>query len=137
MEIIRSKKSILFILITLTAGVLIYVFLRPPLYWSSTLIVLNHEIVDITWLPPYISMFILYHFADILWALAFAETVYVINGNHMLGIIVAFISTVLFETMQYFDILPGTGDIWDVFFVAISLFIYLVIRKGVRNEKEV
>jgi len=75
----------------------------------------------------------------VVWALAFAETVYVIKDNYLLGAFVAFFATILFESMQFFSIVPGTGDIWDVIFVAISLLGYLLIRKrgamGTENEK--
>ena len=137
--ILRKKKSIMYILVALLIGVLIYVLFRPPLQRSVAFQYRNHAIVDLTWLPTPISIFVLYHLADILWALAFAETVYVIKGSHTLGALIALVSTALFETMQYFGVFAGTGDIWDVIFVAISLFGYWAIkgRRGVRNENKI
>jgi len=135
---IRKKfKNILIIFILLLIGLLTYVLFRPPLSWLVFINSGNQAIINLSWLPNPISAFILFHLADVLWALALAETVYIIKGNHLFAAFVALASTILFESMQYFNIIPGTGDIWDVIFVAISLFVYVLIKKRGKNEKMV
>jgi glycopeptide antibiotics resistance protein len=75
--------------------------------------------------------------SDVLWALAFAETVYVIKKSVAFCVIASFCLTVAFEMLQYFGIVRGTGDIWDIIFVAIFLSIYYTIKKrGKMNERE-
>jgi steroid 5-alpha reductase family enzyme len=71
-----------------------------------------------------------------LWALAFAETVYIIKKNLMLAISIALVSTILYEAAQYFGIVSGTGDIWDVIFVVLALTIYFTYKRRCRNEKQ-
>ena len=136
-DIIRKKiKSIFIILTLLLIGLLIYVLFRAPLSWLAVLNSTNQAIIDLSWLPTPLATFILNHLTGVVWALALAETVYVIKDNYLLGTFIAFASTVLFESMQYFNFIPGTGDIWDVIFVTISLIGYLLIKKRGRNEKK-
>jgi glycopeptide antibiotics resistance protein len=81
-------------------------------------------------------MFLLYHLSDVMWALALAESVHLITKNITFAVITTFILTVLFEVMQYFRIVKGTGDIWDILFVAVSLSIYfMIMRRRHENEK--
>jgi hypothetical protein len=127
----NKTGSILFIFITLLAGMLIYFLFRPPLSWFPDIRGWDKTIVDLSWLPLPVSVFIKYHLSDILWALALAETVYVISNNLKFAFLTALVSTLLFEIMQYFGIVKGTGDILDVVFVAGSLSIYFIIKKGV------
>ena len=130
-------KSILFIFISLSLGTLIYVLFRPPLSWFPTIPDWDKAIVDISWLPTPLSSFILYHLSDVMWALALSETIFLIKKNLLFAVVMAFILTVIFESMQYLKLVRGTGDIWDVIFVTISLLIYYFIRKrSLKNEKE-
>ena len=130
-------KSILFIFISLSLGTLIYVLFRPPLSWFPTIPDWDKAIVDISWLPTPLSSFILYHLSDVMWAVALSETIFLIKKNLLFAIVMAFILTVIFESMQYLKLVRGTGDIWDVIFVTISLLIYYFIRKrSLKNEKE-
>jgi hypothetical protein len=132
----NKTKSIAFIIATLFIGTMIYLLFRPPLSWLPSIKGWDKAIIDISWLPLPISGFILYHFSDVLWALAFAETLYVIKNNLYIAVLISLVSTAVFETLQYFGVARGTGDIWDFIFVAISLSIYFVIKKGVnKNEK--
>jgi hypothetical protein len=134
----RQVKSVIFILITLFFGALIYLLFRPPLSWLQGVGGWNNVIIDISRLPLPVSNFILYHLSDVLWALALAETIYFIKKNLYLAFWLALILTVLFETMQYFKIVKGTGDIWDIIFVAVSLSIYFMIKKRkYRHEEKV
>jgi len=130
-------KSILFIFISLSLGTLIYVLFRPPLSWFPTIPDWDKAIVDISWLPTPLSSFILYHLSDVMWALALSETIFLIKKNLLFAVVITFVLTVIFESMQYLKLVRGTGDIWDVIFVTISLSIYYFIKKrSLKNEKE-
>jgi len=121
--------SILFITITLSIGVSTYILFRPPLYWFPKIDNWNTAIINISWLPSLLSSFILYHLSDVMWALALTETLYIIKNNLLFAVLITFVLTLLFEVMQYFMIVRGTGDILDIIFVSISLSIYYLIRK--------
>jgi hypothetical protein len=123
------KKSILFIFSALLIGSSVYLLFRPPFTWLPEIGGWNKAVVDLSRLPTPVSDFILYHLSDVMWALALAETVYVVKKNLYLGVFTALGLTILFEVMQYSGIVRGTGDIWDVIFVAISLSIYYLIKK--------
>jgi len=70
-----------------------------------------------------------------MWALALAETVYFLKRSLWLSVIIALAMTILFETAQYFKVVGGTGDIFDVIFVAVSLSIYFLIKKGLHKNE--
>jgi len=128
-------KSIFFITVSLFVGALIYLLFRPPLSWVPNIWGWDKAIIDISWLPSFVSGFILFHLSDILWALAFAETIYVIKRSLYLAVSISFISTTTFETLQFVGIVRGTGDIWDVILVTISLSMYFFIKKGYMKMK--
>ncbi|MCL2605562.1 MAG: hypothetical protein FWD90_13905 [Defluviitaleaceae bacterium] len=126
----NTAKSIMFIHITLLIGVMVYILLKPPLSWMPNVGGWDKPIINITWMPKPISDFILYHLSDVLWALAFAETVFVIKRNLCFVVLIVFTLTVVYEAAQYIGIVKGTGDIRDIIFVAFSLSIYYKITKG-------
>jgi hypothetical protein len=129
-------RSFSFIFITLFIAVLTYVLFRPPLSWFPNSWEWDKAIIDLSRLPNLISNFIKYHLADVLWALALAEAVCIIKKNLNFSVIVALIATILFEFMQYLGIVKGTGDIFDVIFVAVSLSIYFLIKKRSYTNEE-
>jgi len=130
-------KSVLFIVISLSFGILLYILFRPPLSWFPDIKGWDKAIIDISWLPSLLSSFILYHLSDIIWSLALAEAVYLIKNNLILAVISSLILTILFELLQILKVVKGTGDIWDIIFVTVFLSIYYFIkRKGYKNEKE-
>jgi hypothetical protein len=132
----KQVKSILFVLSCLFIGALPYFFFRPPFSWLPVIGRREEAIADISWMPLFMSDFVLYHLSDVLWALALAETAYLIKKNLRHAVAISFASTALFETMQYFGVIRGTGDIWDIIFAAISLVVYFFFKKGVcKNEK--
>ncbi|MCL2634135.1 MAG: hypothetical protein FWD34_06430 [Oscillospiraceae bacterium] len=134
----RPVGSFLFMFTALLLGVMIYVLFRPPLSWFPIIGNLDNAIIDLSQLPIFLSDFIKYHLSDILWALALAETVYIIKNNIYFAFFTALILTILFEIMQYIGIVSGTGDVLDVVFVACSLSIYFIIKKRKhRHEKEI
>jgi hypothetical protein len=76
----QSKiKSLSFISVSLFFGMLIYFLFRPPLSWMPKISGWDRTIIDLAWVPLPVSAFIKYHLSDILWALALAETVYIIK----------------------------------------------------------
>jgi len=131
-------RVILRIILPLFIGAFIYILFRPPLSWFPNVYGWDKAIIDLSSLPSFITSFILYHLTDVLWALSFTETLYLVSKNKYLAITIVFILTVLFELGQHYSIFPGTGDIRDVFFVTILLIIYLIIalRKDNKHEKD-
>ena len=132
-----TKWSIFFIATALFIGSSVYILFRTPLSWFPDISGWDRAIINLSGVSPQLSAFIKFHLSDVMWALAFAETVYIIKNSLWLGVIVALVATILYEAMQYFGVIRGTGDIWDIFFVAISLAIYFILRKrGIMYEKQ-
>jgi hypothetical protein len=121
----------------LLVGSLVYLLFRPPLSWFPKIASWDSAVIELSCLPSFISSFVKFHLSDVVWALALGETVYFIKKNLLLGVVIALASTIIFESMQFLGIIPGTGDIWDIIFVTIALSIYYIIKKrGIFNEKQ-
>ena len=127
------------ILLPLFLGSIVYLLFRPPLPIMQWLFTWDGALINISTLPNFLSSFILFHFTDILWALSFTETIYILSKNKYLAVIIVTVFTIVFELSQYFGVIAGTGDICDVIYVIAMLIIYLIImtkRKGPKNEKK-
>ena len=129
MENLKGKSWIM-ILLPLFLGTIIYLLFRPPLSWFPNVFGWEKAVIDISGMPAPISVFILYHLSDVLWAISFAEILYAINRNRRSAIAVVIAVTVLLNIAQYFKIVKGTADILDIIYIVISLSIYFIIGKG-------
>ncbi len=68
---------------------------------------------------------------DGLWAYALMSTILIIWNRviNVFWIITSFIIFPVFEALQYFHIIPGRGDFWDILIYFIFSFIALVTNK--------
>ena len=115
------------IVLPLFVGALVYLLFRPPLSLMRNIIAWEDSLISLAVLPDFLSSFVLYHLTDVLWALSFVEAIYIISKNKYLAVIIVAVFTIIFEIGQYYSIIKGTGDIWDVIFVIAMLIIYLII----------
>ncbi len=75
------------------------------------------------------------YLADLCWAIAFTITVSMFTNNPYEIIFIPIICGTLLEIGQYYLLIPGTGDIYDVVVeVGACILTSLIIRR--RNEKE-
>ena len=82
--------------------------------------VLIYAIPDLKKLPSFFSNYL----PDGLWAYAFLSCIIIIWNRqiHIPWLIAVFISFVMFEALQYLEIINGTGDIKDV----VTYFIFSI-----------
>ena len=65
------------------------------------------------------------YFPDGLWAYSFISIILIIWDRRInyFWILVVFIFSIIFELLQYYHIINGTGDIWDI----VTYFIFFAI----------
>lgn len=68
------------------------------------------------------------HLADGLWAYAFLSCILIIwdRKSNLAWIVLTIVFSILFELFQYWHLVAGTGDLWDV--VVYLLFFLLALQ---------
>jgi len=131
-----KNKSWIFVFVTLFFGALIYLLFKPPFSWMPNFFGWNKAIISLSWLPSPISIFIKCHLSDILWALSFAEMIYIFKHNYYYSFFIVLIFTILLNISQYYGITMGTADILDVLFIFGFLVIYIIISKEIKKDEK-
>jgi hypothetical protein len=79
---------------------------------------------------------------DICWAYAFANTILIIwqRKYNFYWLVTCFIVSTIFELLQYYNLIEGTGDVWDVLVYLLgfllSIFLNNPNKKLFLNEQE-
>lgn len=122
------KKRVILTLLaifSLITGLLIYLFLRKDTYlhgyFSADLC--NYVYVNVK--RNFWTDFIRYYLPDFLWAFAFGAALTAVSYSHNRIVIilfsaVSFLIGVLFEFVQYFGIVNGTFDYFDILMYAVA-----------------
>ncbi|MBP3696375.1 MAG: hypothetical protein J6J45_02435 [Clostridia bacterium] len=122
------KKRVILTLLaifSLITGLLIYLFLRKDTYlhgyFSAELC--NYVYVNVK--SNILTDFIRYYLPDFLWAFAFGAALTAVSYSHNRIVIilfsaVSFLIGVLFEFVQYFGIVNGTFDYFDILMYAVA-----------------
>lgn len=122
------KKRVILTLLaifSLITGLLIYLFLRKDTYlhgyFSAELC--NYVYVNVK--SNILTNFIRYYLPDFLWAFAFGAALTAVSYSHNRIVIilfsaVSFLIGVLFEFVQYFGIVNGTFDYFDILMYAVA-----------------
>lgn len=127
------------IIIPLTAGFLIYVFLKQGTHINRFLSLF--EINFYMSVPDNLFFSVLKNWAtDFLWAYALTFSMYSVLKKYQYGLILSAVSAFLLgaalETAQKTDIISGTFDIFDLAAEAFAVILSIIIIKGVqKNEK--
>ena len=140
----RNNKAILFFLVNaiipILIGLILYLFIKPDSYVSQ----LINKIVSV----PSVSLqynnvliyFIRFYLCDMLWAYSLTFTMYLILVNDFGGMILCFliagVFSIFIELLQYFGIVSGTFDFFDVIAEMISIVLALGIIKIFYWRKE-
>ena len=128
-----NTKKLLFCVsqsvIGLTFGGIIYVLLGKNTYINR---ILNYN-VDIE-LTPFLS-FLRFYFADFLWAYGLCFSLSVILDCKKAAIITVLFSA-LYEILQYFNVISGTGVFFDVLVYLAASFIVAFIIKFLFNKEK-
>ncbi len=142
----RKHRIILLlnIIIPLIFGLVIYLLLKPNTYISELIYSLFNIRFDY-----YISnkgiirIFIYNYLCDILWAYALTFTVYYFVNSfthkYLLTLFITNMFCVLIELLQYFGIVSGTFDIFDILLECVSsalalMYILFLFHGGKENE---
>ena len=85
-------------------------------------------IIYITGDAHVLPMLLQNHLADGLWAYAFLSCILIIwdRKSNLAWIVLTIVISILFELFQYWHLVAGTGDIWDV--VVYLLFFLLALQ---------
>jgi len=130
----KKVKITVFVVFPLLFGVLIYALLRdqPPfrhlIPWST-------PAIDISSLPRFIRVFIVYRLPDMLWAFSFITALDMRLNNSILSSLIVLSMFITYEYMQYESIVRGTGDVGDIFFVLNTIIIYILTLGRKKNAK--
>ncbi len=127
-SIIIGSISLLFLLI----GIGIYFVFRTPIRVFEILGIAQYQIVVLETQNP-LNYFIVYCLSDALWymALLLLQTCF-LAGKGLLNrllIIIAISLPFLLEVFQYFDIMCGTFDWYDILTYCLTLIFYLLCLK--------
>lgn len=114
-KLFRSVTKAFLSILPLSFGVLIYAF-RP--------IVCRNMFGNI----------LLCWFPDILWAMSLFLVLNLVGSKVEISFIITCICVVLFECLQAFHIINGTGDFWDAFNSIIFVIPLFFIIKGKENK---
>jgi len=135
----RWLSNAFFISVPLLLGLLVYVLFRPPLPIARKYLAFlhwNNVLIELSFLPVFLSAFIKFHLADILWALSFFAAVFAIKRSFLFSFIVVMCVDILYELAQFTGVVTGTGDWLDVFFVLCSLTIIFFIRTVSKQHEQ-
>ena len=112
----QRLKYFLLGLASIVLGLLIYLIFRPNTY-VSVLVKMFLRIDIPAELSNYNVPFLKYYFADYLWAFAFSCWLRCIPFNvrkrDAVCFLVVGVTGILYEIMQFFGVVSGTGDIYD------------------------
>ena len=124
---------------TLICGLFVYLIFRPNTYVTKFIFGIIPLEPAMTVKPEWLK----YYAGDFLWAFSlscFIYAIYLPNIKRGLGCsgIVAFVG-LSYELMQYFKVVPGTGDIVDVLFyllaaIAVNIINYLRRKKDDKQK---
>lgn len=135
----RAKKNYLICFISLIIGSLLYILLRP----NTDIARLLAEFVYLTKLQQICqlnaSAFLKFYLPDFLWALSLGCGLIAVNNPKHIGIIgcsfASFLCGLIWELLQYYQIIKGTGDIHDIimYFLASTVCIIINIKESPRS----
>ncbi len=134
----KTKFNIILSVVSIMLGGIIYLITRPEAYVS----IFFEGIINLSYLRGLFSILhkdiIKYYLPDFLWSFSFTCALFTVNENRKQVFVTGAVTGIVWECLQYFKIISGTGDIIDIIMYIIAVFIAVLInKKGVfNNEKE-
>jgi hypothetical protein len=128
-------KKILFILLLLLSGLLVYWFFDANIIFFK-IIGLNH-LSTVKWMHSPIAFLIRNYLPDFLWAMAVMLTAVFLQEKKIPAVYVYILFALPFisEVMQGFKIVPGTFDWYDLLVYAFVFIFVLSIKKRTHAKK--
>ena len=122
--------------VAIIVGCVIYVFLRSGTWiakiFDSIPVVMRGKVL----FDGYPLKFLRYYFPDFLWGLSLATALYAVNaqGNLYFSAVLAICCGGLWEMLQFFGVVSGTGDLLDLaLYILAGISAYLINQ---RREKK-
>ena len=138
----KEKYIVLFSVlsfISLFVGMIIYLFYRENSYISIYL----HSLLNVPYLPDLLGLgnnkFIRFYFVDYLWVFSLSCGLHCVFIPRMTGSLiitaVVFLYGSIYEILQFYAIIDGTGDILDVLLYALAGITVNIINLQRRKTK--
>ena len=132
----KRKKNILLGLTALIVGCFLYVFFRENTYVGNIFDRIQEvEMVrEFIWLQQ--CKFCKFYLPDFLWGFSLSCGLVAINNSNRKGTIICavitFLCGCLWELLQYFSVLSGTGDVYDIamYFLASIMCIIFNLKES-------
>ena len=121
--------------IALIIGAILYILFRPQTYiaqWFSNysfIIDIQNSISEIQ------SSFLRFYFPDYLWGLSLSCFLHLLFRPHLRGSGVAVLYGSLLELLQFFNIISGTGDFYDIIMFVLAGATAMIINIPKLKEK--
>ena len=112
----------------LMIGTGIYFIFRTPIRVFEMLGITQYQIVVLKTQNPF-NYFLVYCFSDALWymSLLLLQTYFLIGKGFLNRLLI--ILPFLLEVFQYFDIMSGTFDWYDILTYCLTLILFLCLKK--------
>lgn len=114
----KRSQNILLCAVALVVGAVIYILYRDNTYISRWFSYIAFVRSLRTMANGYASNFVGFYLPDLLWGFSLSCGIQAIYLPGRRGVFisatVAFICGVLWEVLQWTDLVSGTGDIWDI-----------------------
>lgn len=140
------KKRIILSMISavsLTFGLILYLVLRKDTYFHGWLPQAFCNLIYSDVERNFITDFLRYYLPDFLWAFSFssaltAVTIPLSNKHLFFNSLVVFIVGAAYEALQYFEIVGGTFDLFDILMYAVAVMISAAINiKFFKGEEKI
>lgn len=130
--VMRNKRAVIvfaliYAVLPLALGVAIYALFRQPVSILTQLFGIREQVIDVSFLPDLVEIFLKYHLPDMLFAFAFAGALRLVFESTAGVCIFVCFYVAFFETLQFFSVIPGTGDLWDVVFSILAVTVFAAL----------
>lgn len=135
----KRKKNILFGLVALIAGCLLYILFRTNTYIGGMLDGME-DIATIRRMCVFeVSDLYKFYLPDFLWGFSLGCGLIAIYNPRVKGIIVcasfSFLCGCMWELLQYLGVLNGTGDVHDIIMYLLASAVCIIINLKETREK--
>ena len=128
----KRKKNILFSLISLIVGSLLYILFRKNTYIGGILNGIENIYISRERYLFQVSDFFKFYLPDFLWGFSLGCGLIAIHNPRIKGVIIcasySFLCGLIWELLQYLEVLSGTGDIHDVIMYLLASVVCIIIN---------
>ena len=138
MQLNKRYKFVILGAVSLCVGFIVYLIFRPDTYISKIIDLFFN--VSFRGLDISNYMFIRFYVGDYLWAMSLSACLHAIFLPHSTGSIICTVATCsvgfVYELLQFFDIVVGTGDIIDFLMYLLAGLTVNILNKIIQRRKK-